>query len=223
MSFDIGRTPTLHAVASGDERLLVQDLQKRVEESIRQAEARADVLQASESHRAAEERRIRLQKAERVLSRFAKDSRERLVAASQAAIAAIVESSAQSGHPDFSALDDLDGMEAQHRHANRAIQQIVEHTLPLAQIASLREESHALMTTAQAVEQIAQERAEKLLEHLRAAVSEEVVLPVDLSQGVAGALIAHAGGLKRRALQASETADQLERAYCDRNEVGAGR
>ena len=67
------------------------------------------------------------------------------------------------------------------------------------------------MTRARALEQVAQERAEKLLGQLRDAVSEEVILPVDLSKGVAGALLAQASEYKRRAVQLSEHADGLEK------------
>ena len=38
MSFDIVQTPTLHAVATGDEQQLVEDLQERVEAAARAAE-----------------------------------------------------------------------------------------------------------------------------------------------------------------------------------------
>src|SRR5665213_3655792 len=62
-------------------------------------------------------------------------------------------------------------------------------------------------------ERIAQERAEKVLEQLRGAVREEMVLPVDMSKGVAGALLARAAGLKRLAVQVSDNADRIERAY----------
>jgi len=37
MSFDIARTPTLHAVATGDEQQLVENLQERVEAALLQA------------------------------------------------------------------------------------------------------------------------------------------------------------------------------------------
>ena len=52
-----------------------------------------------------------------------------------------------------------------------------------------------------------------MLEQLRGAVSEEMVLPVDMSKGVAGALLARAAGLKRLAVQVSENADRIERGY----------
>jgi len=69
---------------------------------------------------------------------------------------------------------------------------------------------------ARALDRIAQERAEKVLQQLRGAVTEEVVLPVDMSKGVAGALLARAASLKRCAVQISENADKMQRAYQDR-------
>ena len=57
---------------------------------------------------------------------------------------------------------------------------------------------------------------EKVLEQLRGAVSAEMVLPVDMSKGVAGALLARAAGLKRLAVQISENADRIESSYRDR-------
>ena len=55
-----------------------------------------------------------------------------------------------------------------------------------------------------------------MLGQLRDAVSEEIVLPVDLSKGVAGALLAHAGGLKKLAVQQAENADRIEKSYTAR-------
>ena len=54
-------------------------------------------------------------------------------------------------------------------------------------------------------------------------VTDEMVLPVDLSKGVVGALLAQADGLKRRAVQISESADEFERSYTDRQRRKEGR
>jgi hypothetical protein len=221
MGFDIVRTPTLQAVATEDESRLADDLQKRLDESISQAEAQPEVVQAMEAQRAAEERLGRLQKAERVLNRWAKESREQTAVIGEAALENIVESAAGGGRPDSGKLRDLAALENQNRYTLRAIQRVVEHWIPLAQIARLREESHALSIRARTVERIAQERAEKVLGQLRDAVNEEVVLPVDMSKGVAGALLAHAGGLKRHALQLADNADQIEKSYSKRREVAS--
>ncbi len=218
MSFDIARTPTLEAVATQDERVLAQDLQKRVEESLKVAEEQPEVVKAAEGHRAAEDRHAELRKAERTLSQHAKDLREQAAANAQAAIEALVESAATGDKPNFKKLQGLAAIENQSSFATRAIERIIEHLIPLAKIAALRAESHAAMARARAVEKIAQERAEKVLGQMRDAVTEEMVLPVDLSKGVAGALLAHAAGLKRMAIQISENADALERSYSERRE-----
>jgi hypothetical protein len=216
MSFDISRTSTLEAVSTADEQLLAQDLQKRLEESVRLAESQPDVMDAVAAGQQSADRLGQLRRAERTLSHFAAESRDQASAAAQAALDAIIESAFSGEKLDFRKVPALATIERQNHLATRAIQKLVEHSIPLAQIASLREESHALMARARAVEKIAQDRAEKVLGHLRDAVTEEMVLPVDMSKGVVGALLNHAAGLNRLALQISENADHLEKSYCER-------
>ena len=229
MSFDIARTPTLEAVATADEQILAQDLQKRVAESLSAAEKQPEVVDAAESHRAAEERLEKLRASQRALNQYAKDARERLAKGSQTVIDTIIESAAlleKSGKPgklDFGKVTELATSENHSRYASRALEQIAEHLIPLAQIANLRAESHAMLARARAIERIAQERAEKVLIKMREAVTEEMVLPVDLSKGVAGALLAQADGLRRRAVQISESADESERSYTERQGMKEGR
>ena len=67
MSFDIARTPTLHAVATGDEQQLVEDLQERAEAAVRQAEEAPAVMEAAKAQYNAEQYLARLQLAERAL------------------------------------------------------------------------------------------------------------------------------------------------------------
>lgn len=211
MSFDLARTPTLEVVATQDETLLSRDLQSRVEQAILQAEAQPEVAEAISAERAARARVQDLKKAERLLSQFAKESRSQMAAASEAAIESIV-SSAVAGGPKVANLKELALIEVQSRYVSRAIERIVERLIPTAKITSLRAESHALMTTARTVEQLAHDRAERLVGQLREAVTEEVVLPVDMSKGVAGALLTHARELRRRAARLSEEADGLEKS-----------
>jgi len=211
MSFDIVRTPTLQAVATGHERLLVEDLLQRVEAAARLTGESPEVLAADEAQRRAESHLEQLQKAERALNRFAKEAGEKLAAVRESALDAIIRSAAVGEKLDFKAGNDVTALENRSRQATRAIERLVEHLIPRAQLLRLREESHAALTRARALENMAQERAEKLLEQLRDAVSEEVVLPVDLSKGVAGALLGQAAEFKRWAVQLSENADAIER------------
>jgi hypothetical protein len=211
MSFDIARTPTLQAVATGDEHRLVEDLQQRVEVAARQVEELPEVRAAAEAQNRAGEHLAQLQRAERALNLFARDAGEKLGALRESALDGIIRSAANGDKLDFKSLNEVATLENRSRQATRAIERLVERLLPCAQLVRLREESHAALTRARALEGIAQARAEKLLGHLRDAVSEEVVLPVDLSKGVAGALLGQASEFKRLALQLSENADSIER------------
>jgi murein L,D-transpeptidase YcbB/YkuD len=211
MSFDIAKTPTLQAVATENEQQLAEDLQQRVDAGLQQADEQPEVIAAAEAQGVAEAHLAKLQRAERALSQFAKDMSDKISVFREAALDGVIESAASGGKPDFKALNQLAAIEIRSRHASRAIERLVEQRIPAAQIARLREESHAALAKSRAIERIAQDRAEKLLGQLRDAVSEEVVLPVDLSKGVSGALLAYAARYKSHAIQISENADQLER------------
>jgi len=223
MSFDIAATPTLQAVATPDEELLAQTLQARVQEAIASAEQQRDAVDAVEAQHAAEDRLARLRKGERSLSRYSKETREQTASATEAALDAIIESAESNAMPDFKKLNALTILENHARYANRAIERLVEHVIPTAQLVSLRAEAFALMTRARGIEAVAQDRAERVLGQLRDAVTEEMVLPVDMSKGVAGALLTHAAGLRRCAVQISENADRLERLYSDRVRLAGAR
>lgn len=216
MSFYLAETPTLEAVATEDEHLLAQDLKTRVDEGVQQAEEQPEVVEAANAEQTARSRLDRLRAAERMLSQHAKDSRQRIAEVSEKALEILVEAAASGKKLEFRKLDEMAAGEAQIRTLGQAIERLTERMIPLAQMGTLREEAHALEARARALEGIAQERAEKVLQQLRGAVSQEMVLPVDMSKGVAGALLARAAGLKRCAVQISENADRMERAYQDR-------
>ena len=216
MSFYLAETPTLEAVATDDEQVLAQDLKSRVNEAVQQVESQAPVREAAGAQQQAQDRLDRLRTAERSLHQCAKEARERTAGSSEKALESLVEAAAAGKKLEFKKLDEVAAGEAQLRTLGQAIERLTEHLIPRAQIASLREEAHALEARARGLERIAQERAERVLEQLRGAVSEEMVLPVDMSKGVAGALLARAAGLKRLAVQVSENADRIERAYTDR-------
>jgi hypothetical protein len=216
MSFYLAETPTLEAVATDDEQVLAQNLESRVVEAVQQAESQEPVREAAGAQQEAQDRLGRLRMAERSLNQYAKEARERTAGTSEKALENLVEAAASGKKLEFKKLDEVAAGEAQLRTLGQAIERLTEHLIPRAQIASLRQEAHTLEAQARALQRIAQERAERVLEQLRGAVSEEMVLPVDMSKGVAGALLARAAGLKRLAVQISENADRIERAYKDR-------
>jgi hypothetical protein len=212
-SIDLAETPTLQAVTTSDERRLEKDLQQRVEAAVQQAGAQPEVIAAEQSERGAAEHLSRLTRAERALNGHARQIAGRSAEVREAALDTLIESAASSEKPDYKPLTELLALEHRSRYLSRALERLVETRLPLARIAHLREESHAAMVRAKALEQVARERAEKLLGQLRDAVSEEVVLPVDMSKGVAGTLVAQAAEYRRRAVAISENADRLEKTY----------
>lgn len=216
MSFHLTQTPTLQAVTTDDEQRLAQDIQARLTEAMTHVEAQPVVAEAMEASRAAAERFEKLRTAERSLHQSAKEAREQLDGMMQAALDALVDSAARGATPDWTKADAAGALEQQIRFSGRAIERLAEHLIPLAQIASLREEAHSLEARARALEAIAQERAEKLLGQIREAVSGEIVLPVDLSKGVSGALLNKAKELRGRGVQLAAEADERELSYMNR-------
>ena len=216
-TFDITATPTLQAVATADEQVLVADLQTRVDDAIHQAERHEAVVQAVEAQHRAGNALQHLQKASRVLNVQAKDLREQVAAASGKAIDKLIECAATAAKTDYAPVSQLATLEHREKTTGRAIERIVEHLLPLALVARLRADSHSYLSRAKAIEQVAQQRAERILGQLRDAVSDEVVLPVDLSKGVSGVLLNHATELRRLASEASRNANEIEKSYLERN------
>jgi len=213
MSFELSQTPTLEAVSTDDEKRLAQEIQARVTEATAQAEAQPQVAAAIEASVNAAAQLAKLRGAERSLHQFAKEARERMEHVGQAALEALVESAASGAKHDWKKAGEASGIEDQIRFAGRAIERLAEKTIPLAHIVSLREESHSLETRARAFEAIATERAQRVLGQIRAAVSDEMVLPVDMSKGVAGSLLNRAKELKDLAVRLATEADELERKY----------
>lgn len=213
--FDLAKTPTLQAVATTDELHLADDLQNRLTEALEVAVAQPDVVKAAEEYQAAESSLRGLQHATRSLNAHVKELREQMAAASGKALDKLIECAASRAKHDYSRLADLAVIEQRTHLASKAIERLVEHLTPLALIARLRAEAHAHMVRARAIEGAAQQRAERVLTQLREAVSDEIVLPVDLSKGVAGALMNHAAELKRLAREAAENADRIEKTYME--------
>ncbi|MEI9811380.1 MAG: hypothetical protein WDO18_01320 [Acidobacteriota bacterium] len=60
------------------------------------------------------------------------------------------------------------------------------------------------------MEAIAQERAEKVLGQIRAGRTRRNGLPVDMSKGVAGALLTRSKDLRQRAVRLAVEADEIE-------------
>jgi len=216
MSFNLSQTPTLEAVSTDDQKLLAQDMQVRVAEACSQAAAIPNVASAIHDAEKAVSEFARLRTAERILHDLAKESRGKLDLASRSSVDALIDAAAKGSKPDWKKLSETAVIDDQLRSIGRALEHLAEHLIPLAHIGSLREEAHSLEAQTRALQGIAQERAQKVLGQIREAVSDEMVLPIDLSKGVAGALLARAKELMERAVRFASEADDLEQNYRDR-------
>jgi len=216
MSFLVSKTPTLQAVATEDGAQFAEDLKERVDAAIRTAQEQPEVIAAVEAHTLAEAEQRKLEKAERALNQLAKQMLNRITALREGAVEGLINSIANEEKPDFGKITELSASEERNRQLSRAIERLVEHRIPLARIERLRTGAHAAATRARALENIAQERAEKVLENLREAVHDELVLPVDLSKGVSGVVLAQAAEWHNLAAQVSAEADRLEKVYSNR-------
>ena len=101
MDFDLARTPTLQAVATADERQLVEDLQQRVEAAAREADELPEVVAAGEAHQRAEEHLAHLQRAERALNAAAKEAGEKLATLRENALDGMIRAAGNGEKLDF--------------------------------------------------------------------------------------------------------------------------
>ena len=216
-TFDITTTSTLQAVATADENALVNDLQRRVDEALEQATSEPAVAEALKAQLETETRLQQLHTASRTLNITAKELRAQVFQASSRAMDKLIECASTGARMEFNPITQLAILEQREKTVGRSIERVVEHLTPQALVARLRADSTAYLARAKALEAIAQLRAERILGQMREAVSDEVVLPVDFSKGVSGALLSQATELRRLALEASDNAAQVERSYLERN------
>ena len=216
-SFDITETPTLQAVVTSNESALVQDLQTRVDDALAQAAAQPTVVEAVKAQSEAEIALQKLQTASRTLTATAKELRGQVFQASSKAMDKLIECAAGGDKMEYNPVTQLAIIDYREKVVGRAIERVVEHLTPQALIARLRSDACVYLASATAIEAIAQQRAERILSQMRDAVSDEVVLPVDLSKGVSGGLLSQATECRRLAGEASSNANQVEKSYMERN------
>jgi len=213
---NLNETPIVRAVGSDDPDAVVRALRQKVDEVVAEIESRSDVAEAIEELRRADERLQRLKNAERSLNERGRELSDRLAAVAERLLESFVESAADGVEPAPQQLAEMADLERAHRLTTRAIQRAVEHLIPKAEIALLRADANMRITKADALKETAERRARKMVELLRGAVAEEVVVPVDTSKSVSGELVQRANELEAQAMASLSRADGLEKLYCKR-------
>jgi hypothetical protein len=136
-------------------------------------------------------------------------------------IDSLIESATDNGkRPDQKIGTQVVNAENEHRLNLRAIASIVEHRLPKLEIAKLWREAGLERAKADVFDRFAEERAQRLIAAMGAAIAEEVVLPVDTKSGVAGMLIGLANEARKNAYTRETQAKELQSKYDERNRKG---
>src|SRR5262249_13921932 len=136
MSFEISKTPTLEAVATGDEARLAADLKARTAAGLELAEQQDSVRDAAQAHEAAREHLAKFRKAERALNQFAKDIDARVAAQREVVLDGLIDAAASDAKPEYKALNDVVIWETRGRMVTRAIERLVETLIPVAELTS---------------------------------------------------------------------------------------
>jgi hypothetical protein len=126
----------------------------------------------------------------------------------------LIKSAASGGRrPDQKVAGQIIDRENEVRLLVRAVQRIVEHLKPTAQIARLWAEAAHQFARAKVLDRLAHERAQRLLDSLSAAVSEEGVVQVDAKAGVSGLLLGMASEARTTAHGHERLAKELQEKY----------
>ncbi len=118
-----------------------------------------------------------------------------------------------SKRPDNRICTQVVASESEHRLTMRAIQNIVTDRLPKLEIAKLRCQAEVERAKADAFDRFAEERAQKLITAMGAAIAEEVILPVNTRGSVAGMLIELANEARKTAHTHEDLAKELQDKY----------
>jgi len=131
----------------------------------------------------------------------------------------LIESAANGGkRPDPKISTQIVNAENEHRLSVRAIGRIAEHLIPLSEIAKLRAESDFERLRAFVMDRLANERGQRLIEAMGAAVAEEVSVQVDTKGSVAGMLLELANAARKKANGLDKWADELQEKYNEAQE-----
>ena len=129
----------------------------------------------------------------------------------------MIESAGSDGkRPDQKVASRIIDSENESRLIVRAVQQIAEHLKPPAEIARVWAQARLQHARAKALDALAQERGQRLVGALSAAVGEETVVSVDTKNGAIGMLIGLANEAKKEAYGFEASAKELQKAYGER-------
>ena len=210
MELDLQTTPTVILSTPNAANVVTEKL---VAELRRVAEDPA-VIEAQSAFENAEARQMKLDVALRGLNARYGELDKWLKGILPEHVEALIEAAASgSKQPGAKTASRIIDAESEVRLLIRAVQRVVEHLNPTAQIACLQAEARYGFTRAKSLETLANERAQRLLESLSVAVSEEGTVQVDAKAGVSGVLLSMASEAKTKAYGHERLAKELQSKY----------
>ena len=192
-------------VSSDDEAF-----QKKLDAVFAEIAACGGVVEAREARDAAAGEVARLKLARSRLSDRAREIFDELRNLSAALDDALIE---DAGGDLSKKLKGLGALEAEHRAVLRASSRVVEHLLPMAEIAELFRESEHLASRARALRGAASERIRKTAEMLADAAEHEGGIVFDSTNTLSGEMQRQAEELERQAANYAQWAKEREEQY----------
>jgi hypothetical protein len=187
----------------------------------RRVDADTTVVEARTAFENAEARQDELDEALRALNVRYSEIDKWLKGIAPAYVEELIKSAASGGkRPDQKVASSIIERENEARLLIRAVERIVEHLKPTAQITRLWAEAAHQFARAKVLDKLAHERAQRLLESLSAAVSEEGVVQVDAKAGVSGLLLGMASEARTIGHGHERYARELQEKYNEQTKKG---
>ncbi len=198
-NIDIRATPELQLIAEGGRRQLDAKAAEAIIEAFSRPEVKAKLAELETAQKKVEKlatARKNLAEQSKKLDVFLRDV---------ARLDDWITAAAEGKKPDSQVLAKVGAVQAEATVVKSCLDRINTKLMPLAQVSEWFATGEHEEARAVALDLVAHERAQRLMEALRAATDEEVSLKVDVRSGVAGLLL-------QRANQASEAAQAAQNA-----------
>jgi len=184
-----------------------EDLQQKLQQLIAEAEAAEPVAGLRAKREGAAEGVRTLKRAHAHLTQRSKEVLQSVRETESRIDDLLIDSPANAAELD-KALKECSRRDTDYRAISRAILQIVERRLPLAEILQLEAEAEEQFALAHELSRAAQDRIRRTAEMLAQAAAHEGEIAFDSKKTASGHLLAHAAECERRAQECWRWADE---------------
>ncbi len=176
---NLQKTRTLNVSSHANPAELHDAMTAKLQAAVAEADEQPQVIEAAEVHQKAESQLARLRQAHRTLNDSACRLSATLKKSLDEQVSRAIELAGDGRELEAECLADCARLDIQHRVVVRGLQRCVEQMLPEARRDELYAHAAWLRTRGNALQEIAQVRAEQLVADLSAAVEGQGVVSVD--------------------------------------------